>query len=231
MRWKTLDKGESRRIVDEWAAGAIPKPDFYNEYVEMRENLIEIDRITIEELSTRDDKRTKDYDYDLLFGLNMYELLCSKYNFTPRLAADDGIWRYLSIRVVPDIVIRRWGINEGRLWKESRRIWLKTMWWYIYLSWQGDVKSTHEILKGNTTDEIVQLVERVGPGGYRVNLTRKLMQLYGRMSDDQKKRGNLLFRRIMKLNTAKVKVVEPSLYEGGVESYVRELFDNLGVQK
>ena len=39
-----------------------------------------------------------------------------------------------------------------------------------------------------------------------------------------------LFRIIMKLNTAKVMVVDPALYLGGEREYVRSLFTDAGVR-
>ena len=38
-----------------------------------------------------------------------------------------------------------------------------------------------------------------------------------------------LFRIIMKLNTARVMVIDPGLYLGGEKEYVRSLFKELGV--
>lgn len=39
-----------------------------------------------------------------------------------------------------------------------------------------------------------------------------------------------LFRIVMKLNTAKVMVVDPALYLGGEKEYVRSLFMDAGVR-
>lgn len=165
------------------------------------------------------------YDFDLLFGLKLYNFLSEKHHISERQASQDGTWMFLSIEVIPDIVFKRWkGLNESRYYKESRRIWLKTLWWYIHLSWQGDIDSTYEILKDNTTDDLVQLVERSGSKGYRVPLYRAIMKNYSQVQENEKGRKNQLFRRVMKLNTARARVVEPALTEGGEEQYAKELF-------
>lgn len=196
-------------------------------FLELSEDLRKLMTDVLSDLQIGEtDINKKPYDFDLRFGLKMYELmLTDKYRMTPRYASDDGVWRYLSIKVVPKIVFLRWGLNPSRFWKEPRRVWLKTLWWYIYLSWQGSREETFEVLKGNTTDEIVQLVERSGPSGYRVELSRKIIERYGRLPDEQKTRSRQLFRRVLKLNTARVKVMEPALLPGGESQYVKELFD------
>ena len=46
----------------------------------------------------------------------------------------------------------------------------------------------------------------------------------------QKRKQDDLFRIVMKLNTAKVMVVDPALYLGGEKEYVRSLFMDSGVR-
>ncbi len=166
---------------------------------------------------------TKEYRKDLLFGLELYDILNNKYGLTPREASDNEIWNYLSIKVVPNIVSERWGLNEARFYKENRRVWLKTIWWYIHLSWNQDKETTLKTLEKFTTDTIAQLVERPGPYGYRREFTRELMKQIAQKNVQSRHKD--FFRRAMKLNTARTKVVEPALYPGGIESYVEELIN------
>ena len=188
----------------------------------LRKDLHDLFQETLDETGIEDGtKKVQSYQIDLHFGLKLYELLNEKYKLNIRMASDNGFWRYLSVNIAPDLVYKRWGDNEARFWKQNNRIWLKTLWWYVHLSWQGDVESTRAVLLDNTTDHVVQLVERAGPSGYRVDFTRSLMRLY-----DSKKR-NLpqdMFRKVLKLNTAMVKTIEPALYSEGEEAYVRDLF-------
>lgn len=197
-----------------------------SKYTDLRRELEEIEKYVNLKLSSKNvSSATSTYDFDLLFGIKLYQLLLENYQISERQASQDGTWMFLSVEVIPDIVFRRWkSLNESRYYKESRRIWLKTLWWYVHLSWQGDFINTYEVLKDNTTDDLVQLVERSGSKGYRVELYREIMRSYSEIQEDEKGRKNQLFRKVMKLNTARARVVEPSLTEGGEKQYVKELF-------
>ena len=154
----------------------------------------------------------------MLFAIRLYDILGLNNNFSNRAASNDEIWRFLSIRVIPDIVHSRWGMNEAR-YMTSRRIWLKNLWWYIHLSWNGDTERTYEILKNNTTDTVLQLVERPGVG-YYVSLYREIMLRYSCINDPSR----TLFRKVLKLNTALLPVTYPELISGGIKEYVSYLF-------
>ena len=85
----------------------------------------------------------------------------------------------------------------------------------------SDLATTARMLRNNSTDEIVQIVERSGTSGYRVEVYREIMRYY---SNNRDKYGNEIFRRVMVLNTARSRVVEPELVNGGVRAYVKGLF-------
>jgi len=107
-----------------------------------------------------------------------------------------------------------------RFWRGRSRIWLRVCWWLIHLAWQGSEERTRAVLAGVTADTVVQLVERPGRGGFRVELTRSLFsERSGRRFTQTE------FRALMKLNTARVMVTEPWLCDGGIRGYVRELHD------
>lgn len=225
MKWKQLSKNESETSMLEWVE--VEKPiELTKSYEVLREDLLNAFEISLKEVGIEGYKiKGNEYKVDLYFGLAFYELLNEKYEWNTRLASTDGIWRYLSIKVIPDIVEKRWGLNPSHFWKESRRIWLKALWWYIHLSWQGSTEATLKVIEKNTTDEIVQLIERSGSNGYRVKLYRQIMKQYGNLNSFEKTRKSGLFRKVMKLNTAQTKVIEPELVAGGIEVYVKELFD------
>lgn len=169
------------------------------------------------------------YVLDYRFGMWMRRKL-EENGFTLRNAADDGVWMYLSLRVAPDLVEVRWDKDaEIRYYKQSGRIWLKTLWWYIYLSWQGNVEKTLKILETNSTDQILQLVDRTGKKGYYVDVYRKIMYYYWYVRQTNNSIGEAEFRRIMTLHTAMCKSIEPGLCEGGYDGYVRMLFSKVGV--
>lgn len=190
-----------------------------NDYEELRRKLIEA-RDEVFDRHFFDVANKLDYKFDFTFGLKLYQILNEDIGFTNRVATNDDVWRYLSLHVIPDVVHSRWGMNEDHFYKISRRIWLKTIWWYIALSWQGDEESTLKILGGNSTDTILQLVERPGIG-YHIELYRELMRQYGGVSDPTRN----IFRQVLKLNTARLLTISPELIDGGIEAYVENLFE------
>lgn len=173
-----------------------------------------------------DDRSPSEYELDLHTGLVIYEILNTEFYFNERLAAQDEIWRYFSLLILPDIVYKRVGLNPNRYFKQARRNWLQTIWWYVHLSWQGSKESTFEILEKNTTDTILQLVDRTGINGYRIDFTRALMkEFYQSYNDLPGTERTTLFRRVLKLSTARTKLIEPNLVTGGTEAYVKGLFE------
>ena len=252
MQWLTLTKKEAAKKTEEWQS--LPPEDFKtvvktwplsvnrhlnSEYQDLRKKVFaDYEKIKRE---TENSGPKKDYLSDLRFALRFYDIL-DDYGFNPRLASEDQIWIYLCVNVFPDIVHGRYpgtkaktkegskvlNVNEDRFWKSKRRIYLKVLWWYVYLSLQFDSNGkkdlclTYKVLENNTTDEVVQLVERAGSAGYRVEVYRKLMKYYYL---NKNKYDNKIFRKVMVLNTAITKVVEPSLVDGGITGYIRGLFE------
>lgn len=160
--------------------------------------------------------------YDIQMGLALYRIL-NEQGFGVRHAADEDIWRYMSLIVFPDYVKSRWdNAQEARFWSNRSRIWLRAIWWFIHLSWQGNEASTRATVNGMTTDDVVQVVERPGRGGFRVELYRAMVLAAGSRPMGQRK-----IRQLMKLNTAMVVMVEPSVYLGGVCGYVNALYQQI----
>ena len=228
MDWKELDKETASSLFDEYCSkGNLECP---RSFVPLRNDLWSAFSSTLKELNINPAQIKKgnlSYQVDYRYGIKLYTLLCDKYGMSVRDASSSGIWRYLSLCVIPDIVGLRYGTSHpDRYWKRDRRIWLRVLWWYIHLSWQGDASTTAEIIKDNSTDEILQLVDRCGRGGYRVPLYREIMkQLSTIKSNDQQR--HQVFRRIMVLNTARSQVIEPDLVDGGIQKYVSDLIKYL----
>jgi hypothetical protein len=161
--------------------------------------------------------------YDIKVGLALYRVLAEA-GMDVRTAADDGWWRFLSLRVLPDLVKSRWdSAPPVRFWKGRSRIWLRAMWWTVHLTWQGSEEDTRKVLESVTTDTVVQLVERPGKGGFRIDLTRLIFQKRRLRKPSQEQ-----FRAIMKLNTAQIVLKEPQFCEGGLSGYVDALFTDVG---
>lgn len=168
------------------------------------------------------------YSLDLELGLELYtKILSFDCGMTPRMAADDSVWRQLGLRVVPHVIAIRWPADEegvfpaGRFWQQPQRNWFKAIWWYVHLSWQGTHNSTSERLKKGSTDSIMHLVDRAGTAGYRIDFTRALMARLGDPLSVE------MLTRVLKLHTARMKCLEPTLHPGGVNAYVQGLITEI----
>lgn len=219
-----LSKSDSQKKFESLCENNLKPSNLNSIDKKLRDSLAETVNTVI--ASLEESNLVTEYNIDLYVGLDLYEILNTKFGFCERLASQDDIWRYLSIVIIPDIIHKRHGLKASRYFEHPRRIWLKSLWWYIHLSWQGSKEKTFEILKHNTTDNIVQLIERTGLNGYRVEFSRKLMsELYYRFKDLPGSQRTSLFRRIQKLSTARTKVIEPNLIDGGIDAYVKGLFE------
>ena len=226
MNWIEINSEEARNKFEEYCD--TKEKDVSADYKELREDLCALFDDALNKLginASEISQKNNSYQLDLYFGIKLYQTLNSKYGMNVRLASSAGLWRYLSVCVVPDLVEKRYGLTHpDRFWKKPKRLWLRVLWWYIYLSWQGSEAQTIEVLKDNSTDEILQLVDRCGKGGYRVDLYRVLMKKNSELDKIERRKQNM-FRKMMVLNTARVQVVEPALADGGEEGYVESLCD------
>lgn len=227
MNWLKLNKVKSKNCFDEMNKNNNFNPDCDESYEEFKRDILNEFYETLKELNIGvNDVKNRAYDVDYIFGIKLYKLLTFKYKISENEAGNDDIWRYIQLKVCPQIIKYRYGINEDRYYKKSRRMWLETLWWYIHLAWKNDEKTTNEILKGNTTDTILNIIDRTGTYGYRRDLFNEILYkkfLYNVTDRDQ-------FRRIMTLNTMKLQVIDPYLVNGGIEKYVEELFIESGVE-
>lgn len=171
------------------------------------------------------------YEIDMRVGLSLYKELSPEKGFTTVSANDDDIWRYLSCIVFPDITHMRYPpsktdikdghrLNTKRFYAHTRRIWLKTLWWYIHLSWQGTEERTYDVIKDFGTDTISDFIERPGKG-YRLPLFRMIMKEYAKVDH----KSSNLFNRIQKQNLVNCRSIEPALTEGAEAGYVRRLIN------
>ncbi|WP_244325205.1 hypothetical protein [Dolosigranulum pigrum] len=195
-----------------------------NQFEPLREALLKANDDIFDEYNLDYGNGIDDHKYlfDLNFGLALYKIMNEIAQFSVREATNDDIWRFVSVKVIPDIVHARWGLNKDRYYHLNRRIWLKQLWWYIHLSWRGSVAETKEILKDNTTDTIMNLVERPGLG-YNIDLYRELMKQYANIGDSSRQ----VLRQVMILNTARMKNISPELTPGGIEGYISSLFETV----
>ena len=218
-----LSRKEAIEAMNSWIANSFALPVLGKEYAEIRNELL-----VLFDQSKEEADDTQGYSMDVCFGAALYMYFRQKPWFTDRLASDDGFWRHLSLRVIPDLVGKRWGNNNAdHYYTKPSRIWLKTLWWYYYLSFNKDVKTTKEMLLTDafSTDTILNLVERTGRSGTNILVYRGIMSKYAAIEDA----GPKDFRNVMKLNTAKAVVIEPVFSIGGISGYVESLFNELSL--
>lgn len=224
MEWQKLSRKKAENLFQQAENGTPFEVDITQlseSYQKLRE-IIEFKWLENSDLES-EKPRVSEYYRDLAIATSIYEYMQNEMRMTARFASDNDVWRYIIFYVVPDLTQKRWGLSKDRFYDGSSRIWLKALYWYIHLSWQGNIDQTIEVLKQNTTDEIVQLVERTGPSGYRIELSREIMKKYNEVVLNGYKSKDL-FRKIMKLNTALTRVIEPYLVVGGVSAYANRLF-------
>lgn len=209
--------------MNTWRNSVFTVQPLGTEYAQLREDLMDLFKKAKE--AAGDD--VKSYQMDVHFGAALYGYFKTKSWFNERLASDDGFWRHLALKVIPDLLGARWGNdNADHYFTKPSRIWPKALWWYYELSYKnGSLTDTKALLlsRNFSTDTIENLVERTGRFGTNVGVYRLIMDKYAPLKDVVGKD----FRRVMKLNTAKAMVLEPAFCEGGVTGYVDSLFKEL----
>lgn len=227
-----------------WSSFNVPEENYGFIYKDIRSTVVNEFKQAL-----YDNNNRIDYNLDLRVGIKLYEVLNTKNGFDIIKANDDDIWRYISVCVMPDITFIRYPnlpndvdtirekipnltypisittekdskrIKKKRFYSHTRRIWLKTLWWYIHLGWQGDSETTYNTLKNNGTNIISHFIERPGKG-YREKLFRSMLRAYSKLPEQK----DSIFRAAAKLNLAKCVSVEPSLTVGGETTYSDQLF-------
>ncbi len=240
MDIKTFSRGDAKKAMDEWMQNYPQLPHLDSEYQIIREDIQNMNREVRAAAAEIQETGRSDYYIDANLGLAIYEYFWHKKEFSLRVAANDDFWRYLSLKVAPDVVAQRWGKdNESHYWTMPSRIWFRSIWWYIHLAWQGNSESTRKLINCShfTTDTILNFEERTGRKGTYVDAYRKILYYYGSIPNNTVRQyrkngdGNNddLFRVVMKLNTAKIMVIDPALYPHGIDGYAKMLFNDAGV--
>lgn len=213
-------------LVEKWHQHLVD--DYDHDYDDLRKTVLEKHLLSGE--------KKPGYETDLNVGLELYEQLNPSKGFTLVMANDDDIWRYISCKVFPDITYERYPtpekeikelgghLNHKRFYSHTRRIWLKTLWWYVFLSWQGNSEKTRNVLKEFGTDTISDLIERTGQG-YRVLMYRQLMLSYSQVDN----KSSDLFNVIQKQNLVNCRTVEPALVDNAEQGYIKSLFNQLEI--
>lgn len=222
---KDIMKDDTDWLVQKMKWNSFIVDDYDSRYTELRKKVISV---------YKDFMGKSDYELDLAVGMCIYRELNLESGFTEQIACDDEVWIYLTCKVFPDITYLRYPnpkqgdvhIVKKRFYSHTRRIWLKSLWWYIHLSWQGSEEKTIATIKECSVDNINKLYEQPGRG-FRKDLTRAFMLRYGQI--ESSKKNSELFEKIQKQNLVNCRTVEPILTNGGVTGYIEKLFEEFGV--
>lgn len=174
----------------------------------------------------------KDYEYDLNLAIKIYDYFNSENWFNETIASNYDFWRYICVKVVPDIIYKRHGKVESYYFEKNVRMYIPTLWWYIHMTYQGDINKTYNSLKNFNTDYILQLVERPGRDGTYLLITRTIIMKISQLPKEElnKTIGSAnLFRRIMIQHTAKSNNYNLIL-ENEVDKYVDDLITSCKVK-
>ena len=237
MKIIEYNRDNARKALDKWRDNPNDISNLSADYQMLRTEIVQHYSTAIK--VAEGDSR-KDYITDVLLGIALYGYLSNQDWFNLRTAANDGFWRYISVAVIPDIVSNRWGRNnDNYFWKQSNRLWPKSIWWYIFLTYNTDLDVTKDMLLGkNFNSDLIQgIVERTGRKGTFVEVYRELIHQYSQLNyydivkyKKSRINGNdSLFRALMKLNTARSLVTDPYLCTGGVRGYVQSLFEDINI--
>lgn len=197
--------------------------DLAPEYREMRSVIVDAWKAARMSAQVRKDV----YRIDLIVGLALYDFL-DKNGFNQVFAETDDWWRFVSLKLCPDLTYIRYPkardekerINKKRFYDHPRRIWLKTLWWYVHLSWQGSMVSTCSVLEKLGTDAIGQMIERPGRG-YRVDVFHVIAAKYASESTWCDADS---FKKVMARHSIYAASLEPVLCPNGITGYADRLF-------
>ena len=119
MQWESLNYSKSTaeknfNLLLNKGQDGLASFEAKDQYQTLRNDFVNIQDKVFEEYSL-DSLEKQGYLLDLSFGIEMYQLLNSKYDFSQRDASNDEVWRFLLLEIIPDLVYIRWGgFNAGR---------------------------------------------------------------------------------------------------------------------
>ena len=226
MKYEELNREEAKKVFQKLRDNGISEDYFDSlkpEYKKIREDILSFVP-SIE----------KTYSFDLKFGIKLYEYF-SKNNFddfNEAVASNYDFWRYICLKVIPDIVAKRHGFVDTYFYDKNVRIYIPTLWWFIEMSYQGDLDSTYNCLSRFSTDYILQFVERPGRDGLYIDVVRCIFKYLNGLSLEvinEKKGKQILIRRLLIQHTAK-NLNFNLVVEGKTDLYVKGLFKACGVE-
>ncbi len=230
MKFYELEREEAQKIFDSFADGKIKIDENY--FSNLDESYLEMRKTILSWLSEH--PLTKNYDFDLFLALKLYSYFNNENleGFNESIASNYGFWRYVCIKVVPDIIIERHGLIKEYFYAKNVRLYIPTLWWYIEMCYQGSVDKTYECLKDKSTDYILQIVERPGRDGMFLEVSRLIVHYLSILPDDVVSAecgGQTLLRRVMIQNTARGSNYNMIL-DNKADEYVQSIFSSCCVE-
>lgn len=230
MKFYELEREEAQKTFESFVDGKIKIDEAY--FSNLDESYLGMRKTILSWLSEH--PLTKNYDFDLFMALKLYSYFNSGNleGFNESIASNYGFWRYVCIKVVPDIIIERHGLIKEYFYAKNVRLYIPTLWWYIEMCYQGSVDKTYECLKDKSTDYILQIVERPGRDGMFLEVSRLIVHYLSILPDDVVSAecgGQTLLRRVMIQNTARGSNYNMIL-DNKADEYVRSIFSSCGVE-
>jgi len=232
MNYKPLKKTEARALIDSYASVGVTEliHDLTDDEKNLKKKFGERywDKFPSSSSSDKSFKKIDEKDDLELAKLLYFDWLSLDGVISIREASDDGFWRNLTCRVVPAYTRCRWGHsgespwNEGRFYNSPQRNSLKVLWWFLHLANQGDKIKTSKVIRNCGSDQISQIVDRVGKG-YDVELTRAIFRVLGKLKNQTEISDAL--RKAMKLNTMRRETTSPTFFKNGYDGYALALFE------
>ena len=221
MNVKRISKEEARELFDRFLSNDTIDTNLFNDldafYSAMRKDLLSL-------IPKR--PNTGGYGEDLFFAKNIYEYFRRIHNFDEKLAEDYDFWRYICIKVAPEIIALRHAKDQKYYFEQPNRMYFPVMWWYMHMSYQGSIEKTLQVLNDLSTDYIMQLVDRKGRYGFYLEVSREIMRcisLVPKNIRNHKESDKILFRRVMIQNTAICDNYNLTV-ENSTKEYVYKLF-------
>mgnify|MGYP003299285816 CR=1 FL=1 len=107
MEWKQVSKLDSKKHYEDTFDLSNSYMSYLDsDYSDLRQKLNDCFLETKKELGILNSNSIDDkYRFDVYFGVKVYELFTTgKYKMGVRQASNDGIWRYIQLFVVPNII-------------------------------------------------------------------------------------------------------------------------------
>lgn len=227
MKIRELNNAAAEQIFNEIVEKGIPNnffDDLDDDYRKIRNDL----------LSFKPQNVKDPYKYDLALACKIWNYFNNK-NFpeiNEAVVSNYEFWMYICLKVVPDIIKERHGLQNTYFYKKKVRMYIPTLWWFIELSFNNSIEETFTNLSKFNTDIILQFVERPGRNGLYKEVIRTIFKYLFQLpiiEINKKIDGKNLIRRLLIQNTA-ISNNYNLILEDDPDTYVKKLFSNCGVE-